>query len=144
MPYYSRLFTFLAARAFCVFDICKPVKILLCGGNTGLGNGVICPLSITATLNYAAVAEYLHMVRERRLRDIHILQKLARTFLAAFQHLQYLNAVFIAERFEDNSGAFVVDLHLLHLTFTNIYFILYVYIEKSQYINYTNIYIYFC
>lgn len=125
MGIFSRLFTFLAAYAFGFFGICEQIKILPCNSDTGLGNGVICPLSIAATLNNAAVAEYLHMMRERRLRDIHILQELTRALFTAFQHLKYLNAVFIAERFEDYGGAFGVDLHLLHLTFTNFYLLLY-------------------
>ena len=139
----SRLFTFLAKRAFCVLGICKPVEILPRGGNSRFGNGVVSPLAVLTPLDNAAVTEYFHMVRERRLSDVHFFKQLTSALFAAFQHLQYLNAVFIAECFEDNGGAFGVNFHLLHLTFTNFYLYYMQQIEKFQYINCTNIYDYF-
>ena len=110
----SRLFSSLGIIMFW-----EAVKILTRGFDTRLGNGIIRPLAVLAPIDDAAVAEYLHVVRERRLGDVHFLQQLARALLAAFKYMQYLNAVFIAERLKDGGNAFYIKLHLFYLTFVD-------------------------
>lgn len=117
----------------------KSFQALFCVLCALCGNGIMRPLSLFSAHHDTAVAEYLHVVRERGLGDIHFLQQTAGAFLAALQKLQDTNAVFIAESLKNNRGSFYVIIHFLtsHRISSMYYYTRS--IEICQYVNMHNV-----
>ena len=73
------------------------------------------PFALFAAHNNIRIAEDLHVMRQRGLSYLQIIEQYTRTFLSALQEFQYPYTVFVAERLENSGGSFFVRMQTVHL-----------------------------